>query len=202
MRLLISPSLEYHSARAENRLFLDVALVDYFCLLGFDPVIFPVLMNYQPGYVQRYIERMDIGGIVLSGGASIGDNPVRDLFELDMLDISIRNDIPTLGLCRGMQVMLHHGGGALRHIDGHVGVSHQLSGEISGTVNSFHTLSVVALPENYLTLAKSPDGCIEAIGHTQRRWEGWMWHPERPGNALVEESSRIRRLFSMTSGIT
>ena len=48
---------------------------------------------------------MKLDGIILSGGDNIGDDHERDNTEKEILNFVISNNIPTLGVCRGMQVI-------------------------------------------------------------------------------------------------
>ena len=86
-------------------------------------------------------------------------------------------------------------GASLRKVNGHVRVRHDLQGDISGEANSFHDLIVDSCPSDYQVLARSEDGEIEAIGHQNQRWEGWMWHPEREDTFDPRDIQRVRNLF-------
>ena len=88
-------------------------------------------------------------------------------------------------------------GGELKKVEGHVRSQHQLSGTISGRVNSFHNQALANCPPGFEVLARSEDGGIEAIGHKQLSWEGWMWHPEREKNFGIQDLDRVRRLFAL-----
>ena len=53
-------------------------------------------------------------------------------------------------------------------------------------VNSFHEYGSIKTNKNFITLAISNDGIIEAVKHIDREIYGIMWHPERenPFNKL------------------
>ena len=135
--------------------------------------------------------------IILSGGNDIGTNKDRDFLELFLLDYAENKNIPTLGICRGMQLMAHWSGTKLKHVEGHIKKRHKLYGLISREVNSYHSMSLKNCPDNFDILANSKDGEIEAIKHKWLPWEGWMWHPEREKNFQDEDLHRIRKLFNL-----
>ncbi len=105
-------------------------------------------------------------------------NPARDATERYLLSWAEKNLVPVLGICRGMQMMGVWAGGSLKRMAGQV-TRHLLQGEVVGEVNSFHDFSLSGCPLGFEVVARSEDGEIEAIRHTDLPWEGWMWHPER-----------------------
>jgi putative glutamine amidotransferase len=63
-----------------------------------------------------------LDGLVLTGGADIGDAPERDAFELALAGLALERDKPVLGVCRGMQVMnVARGGTLIPHLPDAVG---------------------------------------------------------------------------------
>ena len=88
-------------------------------------------------------------------------------------------------------------GSSLRRVNGHVRTRHVLQGGvISGEANSYHDMSIDSCPRGYHVLARSEDGEIEAIGHDEYPWEGWMWHPEREESFDDRDLTRLRNLFN------
>ena len=133
--------------------------------------------------------------ILLSGGNNIGEVTARDQTESRLLDYASDNELPVLGICRGMQMMAHWAGTSLHSVDGHVQTRHQLSGQIITDVNSFHDFSLANCPNDFEVLANSEDGEIEAIRHLTLPWEGWMWHPEREENFSTKDLERFKGLM-------
>ena len=136
------------------------------------------------------------------GGNNIGEYPVRDLTEDHLLSWAEVNEVPVLGVCRGMQMIANWAGSGLVAVDGHTGSSHKLliSGGESGfpkVVNSFHDWAIVECPDKFKVLAHSEDGVIEAIRHQSLKWEGWMWHPERELHPHIKDTERLNRLFAV-----
>jgi putative glutamine amidotransferase len=71
----------------------------------------------EPGEVLRVLD-----GVLLTGGADIGDAPERDAFELELARLALEADKPVLGVCRGMQVMnVARGGTLIEHLPDKVG---------------------------------------------------------------------------------
>ena len=81
-------------------------------------------------------------------------------------------------------------------INDHSNEVHEVTGRISGVVNSFHKFSFKKMPNDYNLLATADDGCIEAIEHKSLPWEGWMWHPERYKKFRKLDIDRIKYIFS------
>ena len=158
------------------------------------------------------LDRLD--GVLFSGGADIGlehfdgephptveVNPARDELELPLLRAAVDADKPTLGICRGFQVMNVALGGTL---DQHIpdvpgrgphggGVRHEveivpwtllstLVAARRGNVNSFHHQSVGRLAPGLRVAARTADGGIEAVEGLGRFCLGVQWHPERENN--------------------
>jgi len=129
--------------------------------------------------------------------------PDRDAFELLLVRAAAERDLPCLGVCRGMQVVNVAYGGALeQHLadrleeDVHRGgggefADHRVevepgslaavaAGATDVAVRSYHHQGVSRLGEGLRATARAaPDGTVEAIEDTRRRFMlGVLWHPE------------------------
>ena len=196
--------------------------------LGGVPVILPLVADRSSRL--RLLQGID--GLLLTGSgpdlspALYGERqqyrfPVvaerRSDFELSLIRLALRDGIPTLAICGGMQTMnVACGGnlyqdiptqvsGALRHRQTRPAtrVSHSVSitqGSLLGRivrrsrmqVNSSHHQSVKTVGAILVASAVAPDGIIEAIEHsTHRFFLGLQWHPE----FLFERHLSHRRLF-------
>tara|TARA_Y100000996_G_C22529671_1_gene646004 strand:+ start:186 stop:827 length:642 start_codon:yes stop_codon:yes gene_type:complete len=154
----------------------------------------PLLIPNNIQNLEDYITNMDLDGVILSGGDNIGDFPERDRTEDEILKFVIKNKIPTLGVCRGMQIMNNFFAGEIRKnaTSKHVGKSHNIdiiNNDVINVlenskinVNSFHNnlimkedigeeLEIFALDEN--------DHSVEGYLHRKFPIMGVMWHPER-----------------------
>jgi GMP synthase (glutamine-hydrolysing) len=124
-------------------------------------------------------------GIILSGGPSsvfAADPPRPDprLFDLD---------VPMLGICYGLQLMVAHFGGAVERIArGEYGRTPVHLAEERGdlfrglpatlTTWMSHGDSVTRLPEGFRSLAFTADGILAAAGDPSTRRYGLQFHPE------------------------
>lgn len=174
------------------------------------PVLLPP--THGDGAADAVVARLD--GLVISGGADVdparydaephprtaGWRPDRDAWELALLDAADRIALPVLGVCRGMQVMAVHAGGALdQHTPDLVGhdehspggavfgrvtvttaAGSRLAGLVGPTlaVNCHHHQSVAAYP-GFEAVAHAEDGTLEAMEAPGERFcVGVQWHPE------------------------
>ena len=176
----------------QNISVIEEAYILYFKRLGIQPLVLPSFSDYE------CIRELPVGLIVLVGG---GDAP-REYFESDideivqlqrnalekkLIDFALRNKIPLLGICRGMQVLNGFFGGHITRSyesRAEVGKEHKVN-TFDGRslfVNSFHqdvirnehlsnAFSVVAMHEN--------DVFVEAMVNEERKILGIQWHPER-----------------------
>ncbi|WP_205472251.1 gamma-glutamyl-gamma-aminobutyrate hydrolase family protein [Nocardioides sp. SYSU D00038] len=178
--------------------------------VGGVPVLLPPVDPV--GAAEAVVGRID--GLVISGGADVdpgryGAEPHertrswrtdRDTWELALLDAAAAAGVPLLGVCRGMQLMAVHAGGALdQHTpdlvghDGHdpggdafgaVDVTTADGSRVGGlvgpslTVNCHHHQSVAAHP-GFAAVAHAADGTVEAMEAPGERFcVAVQWHPE------------------------
>ncbi len=198
-------------------------------LVGGAPVLLP--LHDDPTALLEMVGRLD--GLLLSGGGDVAphrfgetklvrlrsvDLP-RDEIELQLVRLAVEHDLPTLAICRGIQMVnVGLGGtlyqdiqtqlpGALRHdfhadyprtYRGHplhlVAGSHL--GHILGCdtldVNSFHHQSAKDVAPPLQVTARAPDGVIEAVELPGSRFFiGVQWHPEE----LIDVDPGMRGLF-------
>lgn len=163
-----------------------------------------------------YAEALD--GLLLQGGKDldpalygqtpehiIGEpDPVRDRFELDLVQAFHARRKPVFGICRGMQLINVALGGSLYQdlaVQGASAYSHVESsrydqhhhalclqqgevladwyGTTEGRVNSIHHQGVATLGRGLKVVARASDGVIEAIwGLGEGFLLGVQWHPE------------------------
>lgn len=195
-RVAVSQRVDLHPERGESRDALDHRLVDFLLAAGFLPV--PVPNGLVDVNLDHWLAAVSPQALLLSGGNDIGQCPARDRTEAFLLDHARSRNLPVLGICRGMQMLGHWSGVALKAVGGHVRTRHRLSGRIVAEVNSYHSQSLAGCPQDFEVLARSEDGEIEAIRHLSLPWEGWMWHPEREADFASHDVQRIRQLFGET----
>lgn len=185
-KIALTPRLVYEECTHEIREALDIRWGKLLCKLGFLPVVVPTSITD----FDDYIDRLGLGGIILSGGNSlscVSDDTLsirRDAFERFVLEAASAKEIPVLGVCRGAQFIADYFGGSVERIDGHVGTMHFVEvansrfGLQSGMQNSFHDFAIIDAGE-LTPCAFSEDGAIEAVEHPRYKILGIMWHPER-----------------------
>lgn len=195
----------------ERRDAIDQAWYPIIHHLGATPILVP---NAGVEHASHLISGVKPDLILLTGGndlASTGSDgetaPERDEVEAALIDEAARNSIPLFGVCRGMQMIVSHYGGALRLGTGHAGTHHGLI-SIQGceswrrnSVNSFHdwVIPEEGLPETLEALAKAEDGTIEAVRHRTHPQMGILWHPER--SPWAPEDVDLMRSFMIDNQI-
>ena len=184
---------------------------------GGTPVILPLIQEKEQ--VCELMQRLD--GLLVTGGPDVnpalyGEEvilesgilaPFRDIMESACLREAVAQDIPALGICRGMQMMNAFMGGSLYqdletqhpgptvHSQGEpsyktthfVDVVEEsplhrwLGGAAELAVNSFHHQAVKEVAAKLKPMAVSrEDGIIEAIWAPEQTFFcGVQWHPER-----------------------
>ena len=129
---------------------------------------------------------LNLDGIIFQGGSDIEE------YEKKILQIAYENNIPTLGICAGMQLMGEMFGGQLIEVDNHKHKNKKYSHEIEIdpnsklyeiykkekiSVNSRHSFAIKNT--NLTVSAKSLDGVIEALEDKNKTFFiGVQWHPE------------------------
>ncbi len=196
---------------------------------GCAPVLIPLLDDDER--LRAIYERLD--GIVLPGGADIapqeyGEKPIgdlnvveapRDRTELTLARWAFADDLPTLGICRGQQVLNVALGGSLWQDLRHQGVTQvehsdadgrartamihrvrldpdsrlaQLIDETDIEVNSLHHQAVKTVAPQLKVVGKSEDGVIESLESYDRRFLiAVQWHPEE-----IDDLPWVKRLFA------
>ena len=111
----------------------------------------------------------------------------RDKTECALIEASKYNEMPVLGICRGLQQINLFHGGSLTPVEEHVALEHELAscnddGQYSfpKRVNSFHAWGIYDkdLGDGMVPLAMAGN-TVEAARHQEFKHFGIMWHPER-----------------------
>ncbi|MGM9970013.1 MAG: gamma-glutamyl-gamma-aminobutyrate hydrolase family protein [Anaeroplasma sp.] len=102
-----------------------------------------------------------------------------DFLDFKVIKYALENNIPLLGICRGMQSIVVSLGGSLhQNIDKHMNNNHFIIiDEKYYLVNSYHHQAIKKLPSGISVLAKSIDGNIEIIKY--KNLLGIQFHPEK-----------------------
>lgn len=159
-------------------------------------------------------------GLLLTGGEDVNPqkskampahlvgkpNLQRDDFEFALLDRALKNNMPILGICRGLQVANVYLGGTLyadlqsagfrthettdkrmEHRHSIQVIKNSLLQEItrsdSGKINSYHHQAVKTVAEELMISSYSDDNVIESLEWKRKSGRSFMllvqWHPER-----------------------
>jgi putative glutamine amidotransferase len=182
----------------------------------------------------------DCAGVVLTGGGDVdprlyggdpkhpkvlGVDPKRDDFERTVIDSAVRQKIPLLGICRGLQIVNVHLGGTLI-VDlpesghaGHTGnpetdvrhgvtlkaasVIHREKQSVHGEVNSYHHQAADQPGAGLCFTALSADGVAEAIEPVPGAIPSFFllvqWHPERMADVENPMCTSVRNSFITAS---
>jgi putative glutamine amidotransferase len=223
------PTLAIPPGPKPPRFGINQSYVRALTAAGCAPVLIPLLDDDER--LRAIYDRLD--GIVFPGGADVapqeyGEEPIdnlnvveapRDRTELTLARWAFADDLPTLGICRGQQVLNVALGGTLwqdlRH-QGVTSVEHsdadgrartalmhrvrldpdsrlaQLIDETSVEVNSLHHQAVRTVAPPLKVTGTSSDGVIESLESDNRRFLiAVQWHPEE-----IDDLPWVKRLFA------
>jgi putative glutamine amidotransferase len=180
---------------------------------GADPVIVPPV-RLDEAEAGEQLRRFD--GLLLTGGGDLDPalygqearpevnhvNPARDEFEIPLVRAAIGRSLPTLCICRGVQVLNVALGGTLhqhisdredlvahRNEDGSDGVLHEVRAQPGSRVMkamgverartfSHHHQALDALGANLIPVAWADDGLLEGVELDDGWVLGLQWHAE------------------------
>jgi putative glutamine amidotransferase len=167
-----------------------------------------------------------VDGIIFTGGGDIDPatyngglhptiarvDPQRDVFELTLARLILNSDIPVLGICRGLEVLVVTSGGTLvSHIPDEFGevvahtrdrihtVEHRVQitpesclatiiGATEAKIVSWHHQAARTVPPGWRVTAYAADGVIEALEHEHHPWAiAVQWHPELSLNDPLQQ---------------
>lgn len=180
--------------------------------------VFPVILPNSIEDIDSYLKETQVEGILLTGGNNFSmealkrvsslsfnfskkadQSPIRDRFELALIDYAIKNGTPLLGICRGMQLLNIYFGGNLRFVSNHTAVRHVVVNESNEEreVNSYHDFGMLDedIAKEYSVIFRSKDGVIESIKHKKEKIHGIMWHPEREVDSDPKDIKLFKDIF-------
>lgn len=208
---------------SNNRFFVNRGYINAVYKNGGIPIILCPVRRVEIPAILR-----EINGIILTGGGdvnplilgeepctNIGEiSPLRDNFEIALTRLALRQRVPILGICRGMQVMAAAADGKIvqdiqssichmqkspRHVKTHtVNIKKgsrlfSIFGKKKIAVNSFHHQSVLDCGKIFRPCAFSADGIIEAMENKKHSFAlGVQWHPE----TLYSSNQCERNIFT------
>ena len=201
--IIITPRIYRDANSGEMRTALDMNWFELCKELNINVVV----LSYMDTSID-FLRTLSPSGIILSGGNDLSsinplsENTIRDKYERSLVEFAMANEIPILGICRGMQFLGEFFGGKINKVSEHVRCKHTISvsenrfGIIGGERNSYHDY---ALSNSGLmrVVARSPDDSIEAIEHATLPIVGIMWHPEREIPFCKSDKDFIRNFFGV-----
>ena len=198
--IIVSMRVDEIIERFETRDSIDQKLIKFLFEADLSPTLISnsTLIDKKEGKyknLEKYLNSLSPDGFILSGGNDIGDYCNRDLTELFLINYAVNNNLPLLGICRGMQMLAHWDGIKLKKVNNFIGERKTLSGKFSHSVLSYFNYALNGVSDNFNILAES-DKTIMAIRHKSKKMEGWMWHPEREKNINKIDLERIKYIFS------
>ncbi len=140
--------------------------------------------NISPEKIKTIDERLNVRGLILSGGPS-------SVYEKDAPKLNpqiLETDLPVLGLCYGHQLIAQLSKGKVEparckeygtaevRIDQAVGVLKGLNAEEKVWMS--HGDTVFAMPPEFETLAHTEHCPVAAFRHKEKPVYGLQWHPE------------------------
>ena len=178
-------------------------------------------------------------GLLLAGGDDIeparygaadhpeqyGIDPDRDELELELARAAVRAGLPTLGICRGVQLLnVAFGGTLVQHLpelDGPAEprVEHrneafqalhglrvepgsrlaEAIGQLEAEGLSHHHQGLDRLGDGFRPVAWAPDGLVEGIERDQGWTVGVLWHPESTAGADPAQHRLLRSFVDVAS---
>ncbi len=179
---------------------------------GGTPLVLPSVDEQVTVVAESALDLID--GLVLPGGcdlspdlyggdpaAALDADPVRDAFELALLQGARERGVPVLGICRGMELINVAYGGTLRdgvthpaasdvHVDelGTVRVhevdvvpntlAHEVFGRTRVEATCVHHQAPDLIGRGLEASIVADDGAVEAVEDRDARVLGVIWHPE------------------------
>jgi putative glutamine amidotransferase len=180
----------------------------------------------EPTPAEELLARFD--GLLLAGGGDIeparygsgdhpaqyGTDPDRDQLELELARAAVRIGLPTLGICRGVQLLnVAFGGTLVQHLPELPGLiehrndpkqaRHGLRvepgsrlaaalGRVQAEGLSHHHQGLDRIGEGFRPVAWAPDGLVEGIERDQDWTVGVLWHPESTAHADPTQHRLLR----------
>ncbi len=176
---------------------LEMILFTYFTKLNINLVPIPSYFGLSDPDIKfdAWLKHHNITGFLLSGGGDPYIVDYRYCLEDKVLEKAKAEHLPVFAICRGLERVIIHEGGLLITCENHVNKTVDLSGEIKGSVQCFHELTISRLPDQFRVTSFSKDKLIESVAHKTLPWEGCMWHPERSMDRNVDFDRRLLKLF-------
>ena len=196
---------------ADNRYALPAEYLDAVRRAGGVPVLI------APGEARWEVVLETVDAFVLTGGGDIdpdayggkrhpsnyGIDLERDVLEVELARRMVATGLPTLGICRGAQILnIAHGGTLIEHLPDEIGeqvlhrapprepIAHgirlharsrlaQILGQVEFEAASWHHQALREVAPGFAITGHAADGTVEAIEMPSHPWLiAVQWHPE------------------------
>jgi putative glutamine amidotransferase len=198
-----------------------------------EPGVKTIKLSYKDNNLDE-IRKCD--GVILSGGEDVHPrfynkteyiaycdeiDERRDEFEWKVLDYTEANNVPVLGICRGLQVAnVYFGGTLIPDIPSFGRYNHSRFPEedryheisvdpnsllckivenVVGEINSSHHQSAELIGKGLVVNSFSPDGIVEGMERRTSEGKPWLmlvqWHPERMRPQDSAFTSNVKESF-------
>lgn len=198
-----------------------------------EPSVDVIKLSYKENNL-RDVEKCD--GIILSGGEDVHPrfynkleylpycheiDEQRDEFEWKVLELTEKNELPLLGICRGLQMAnVYFGGTLIPDIPAFGRFNHsrypekdryhtiqvdenselcKIAGAKTGEINSAHHQSAELVGKDLVANAISADGIVEGLERKSSEGKPYLqlvqWHPERMTDLQNPFSRNVKLSF-------
>ena len=197
IKIAVTQQVSDYPELAEKRDGLDQRWLPFIDACG----LLPILIPNDEKMAKSLIQELQPDGVLLTGGGDLtkygGIYPERDRVERALLHYAMAENIPLVGICRGMQAIQNLFNVPLEGVDGHIAEEFEIL--IDGKcfmVNSYHNLGSKITVDELAVWAVARDGIIMAIRHSSHPILGIMWHPERIYPFRPDDIQLIAKFFS------
>ena len=189
MKILISSNYKKHFNTNIN--FIDHYWINYFNKKNYEFELIPNSLKIAKKKI-RQNKNCDL--IIIPGGNDLFKNDYLSITRLkvekELINYSLKNKIPLLGVCRGMQLLNFYFGGKIEKISGHMKKNTKIFfidnffKEKVIKVKCYHNFGIKkkSKSKKFITIAEDKDGNLEMFKHINEKILGVMWHPERESN--------------------
>ncbi|MFN8582368.1 MAG: gamma-glutamyl-gamma-aminobutyrate hydrolase family protein [Gemmatimonadaceae bacterium] len=233
LRPLVAVTASTRVTEGAERVRLNQAYIDALERAGVVPVVVPPFS--EPDDVRHVLDV--VSGLVLSGGEDVDPehygalrhpttgqaHTERDASELELARLAHQRGLPTLAICRGVQLLNvalggtlvqdipslvsgaeEHDGDAPRSARVHeiqIDPASRLGDAIGATmvrVNSIHHQALDRVADGLQVSAVATDGVIEGVEWSQPDWWalGVQWHPEELTETAEDWDRRLFAAFA------
>ena len=171
-----------------------------------------VLVPVAADQIDDILDHLD--GLLITGGGDVnparygadpdvtveGVDDERDAFELELVRRAFARRLPTMAICRGLQVVNVALGAYEPHSQALIEPGCRIAGILGEGlhhINSIHHQAVEELGDGLRVVGAAPDGTVEAIEHEDETWPliAVQWHPEFLGMRDHGESHNLFQAF-------